>query len=85
MYIDNTSQRIIDGIPLAIERDLNRALAVSLNDALVQSLFEGPDIVSRMRNLISEDPAIEQCREELASRKGQLEEIRRRLEEFGRD
>ncbi|KAF4578240.1 hypothetical protein EYR36_000047 [Pleurotus pulmonarius] len=84
-YFQVAYKRIIDGIPLAIERDLNRALAVSLNDALVQSLFEGPDIVSRMRNLISEDPGIEQRREELASRKGQLEEIRRRLEEMTQD
>lgn len=85
MCIDKPSKRIIDAVPLTIERDLNRALSISLSDALVQSLFEGPDMVNRMRNLVSEDPAIEQRRAELARRKGQLEEIRTRLEEFGRD
>ncbi|KDQ34204.1 hypothetical protein PLEOSDRAFT_1061762 [Pleurotus ostreatus PC15] len=84
-YFQVAYKRIIDAVPLAIERDLNRALSVSLSDALVQSLFEGPDMVNRMRNLVSEDPAIEQRRAELARRKGQLDEIRTRLEEFGRD
>ncbi|KAF9494431.1 hypothetical protein BDN71DRAFT_1393285 [Pleurotus eryngii] len=84
-YFQVAYKRIIDAVPQTIERDLNRALSIIMGNALVQSLFEGPDMVNRMRNLVSEDPAIERRRAVLAGRKGQLEEIRTRLEEYSRD
>ncbi|KAG2365972.1 P-loop containing nucleoside triphosphate hydrolase protein [Suillus spraguei] len=86
-YYHVAYKRIIDHIPLTIERALHRALAEQLSRGLIVSLLtevpSGSNFSERMHELISEDIPTAQKRAALLTRKQRLSDIRRRLTTFG--
>ncbi|KAH7883417.1 P-loop containing nucleoside triphosphate hydrolase protein, partial [Phlebopus sp. FC_14] len=81
-YFHVAYKRIIDHIPLKIEHALHHALADKLSVSLLQNLVVNGDSADRMRELVSEDPAIAKRRANLQAKKDRLMDIRRRLMAF---
>lgn len=73
-------QRIIDNVPLTIERSLNRAVCGELQKFLVQKLnFGGPDAPERLQALISQDPEFVARRARLEAEISKLKDIQNEL------
>ncbi|KAF8434538.1 P-loop containing nucleoside triphosphate hydrolase protein [Boletus edulis BED1] len=80
------ADRIIDHIPLKIHQTLHLALAVKLSVSLLQRLIvdstSAGNFADRMKELVSEDPAIEAKRVQLETKRTRLQEMRRKLANF---
>lgn len=79
------TQRIIDYIPLTIERALNEGLASSLEDVLRRHILEETeegDSQARMKELLAEDEETAERRARLEAQKVRLDDIQRRLDIF---
>ncbi|KAF9220693.1 hypothetical protein BS17DRAFT_882330 [Gyrodon lividus] len=85
-YFHVAYKRIIDHIPLKIEHSLHQALAGKLSVSLLQSLMfdtsSRGDSADRMKELVSEDPAIAVKRDRLQAKLVRLQEYRRKLLNF---
>ncbi|KAF8839213.1 hypothetical protein BDN67DRAFT_906024 [Paxillus ammoniavirescens] len=85
-YFHVAYKRIIDHIPLKIEHSLHQALAGKLSVTLLQSLIVDTtaqgDFAERMKELVSEDPAIALRRDHLQARRARLQDYRRKLMNF---
>ncbi|KDQ58274.1 hypothetical protein JAAARDRAFT_206926 [Jaapia argillacea MUCL 33604] len=82
-YFQVSYKRVIDHIPLTIERSLNRTIADSLQASVIRDIGIGSaDAAERMKVLVSEDPALELQREQLRIEKNRLVEIQRKLGTF---
>ncbi|KIJ12488.1 hypothetical protein PAXINDRAFT_171173 [Paxillus involutus ATCC 200175] len=85
-YFHVAYKRIIDHIPLKIEHSLHQALAGKVSVTLLQSLIVDTtaqgDFVERMKELVSEDPAIALKRDHLQARRARLQDYRRKLMNF---
>ncbi|KAG2064867.1 hypothetical protein BDR04DRAFT_1130602 [Suillus decipiens] len=86
-YYHVAYKRVIDHIPLTIERALHRALAEQLSRGLLVSLLtevpSGSNFFEHMNELVSDDTPTDQKRASLSTRKQRLSDIRRRLMAFG--
>ncbi|CAK5277920.1 unnamed protein product [Mycena citricolor] len=76
-------RRIIDYVPLVIEREFNQCMASRLEPVLIQNLLRGPDMTTRLRDLLAEDSAISAKRAFLHDRISRLIEIQRKLDGLG--
>ncbi|KAG6379656.1 P-loop containing nucleoside triphosphate hydrolase protein [Boletus reticuloceps] len=85
-YFTIAYKRIIDHIPLKIHQSLHLALAVKLSVSLLQRLIVDStstgNFADRMKELVSEDPAIEAKRVQLETKRTRLQEMRRKLVNF---
>ncbi|KAH0834801.1 P-loop containing nucleoside triphosphate hydrolase protein [Lanmaoa asiatica] len=85
-YFTIAYRRIIDHVPLKIEQSLHRPLAEILSINLLQRLMADTtstgNFADRMKELVSEDPAIEAKRSELEAKRTRLQEMRRKLVNF---
>ncbi|KIJ57924.1 hypothetical protein HYDPIDRAFT_120172 [Hydnomerulius pinastri MD-312] len=85
-YFQVAYKRIIDHIPLTIEHSLHQALAERLSASLLQGLLADAasrgDFAGRMKELVSEDPAIAVKRDNLQAERSSLLDIRRKLMNF---
>ncbi|EGO22889.1 hypothetical protein SERLADRAFT_471404 [Serpula lacrymans var. lacrymans S7.9] len=82
-YFNVAYKRIIDYVPLKIEHSLNRALADKLPESLLNNLMKTPNLLDRMAEFVSEDPAITARRAELRTRRSRLVNIQQKLANFG--
>ncbi|KAF9220695.1 hypothetical protein BS17DRAFT_810582 [Gyrodon lividus] len=85
-YFHVAYKRVIDVIPLKIEHALHQELTHKFSLSLLQGVMghgvsEGNQ-AGRMKELVSDDPAIVQKRERLEARKSRLLEIQRKLSSF---
>ncbi|KIJ12489.1 hypothetical protein PAXINDRAFT_171186 [Paxillus involutus ATCC 200175] len=85
-YFHVAYKRIIDHIPLKIEHSLHQALAGKVSVTLLQSLIVDTtaqgDFAERMKELVSEDPAIALKRDHLQARRARLQDYKRKLMNF---
>jgi len=83
-YFQVSYKRIIDDVPLTIEKELTRAFADNIQETLFQKLFTGDDAptVEQMKDLLVEDPAVAARRESLMTKRDRLVEIKRKLDRF---
>lgn len=76
------TQRIVDYLPLLIEHELNQSLASQLPGSLFRSFLEGADAAAKMKQLLSEDPAISMKRQLLEGKIARLTEIKQKLDVY---
>ncbi|KAJ3551062.1 hypothetical protein NM688_g4940 [Phlebia brevispora] len=82
-YFQVAYKRVIDNIPLTIQRSLCQKLADTLQAHLVDKLKLGsPDASRRFDDLLAEDPRVQLKREELRTQLKQLREIQEKLQNF---
>ncbi|KAF8434537.1 P-loop containing nucleoside triphosphate hydrolase protein [Boletus edulis BED1] len=85
-YFTIAYKRIIDHVPLKIHQSLHLALAVKLSVSLLQRLIVDStstgNFADRMKELVSEDPAIGAKRVQLETKRTRLQEMRRKLVNF---
>jgi len=79
------NKRIIDTVPLTIEHSLNQPLADTLQRNLLRTLFAEHNSAEKMKELVSEEPALLATRSKLAARMLRLKEIKKKLDDFERD
>jgi hypothetical protein len=82
-YFQVAYKRIIDYIPLAIEHELNQALANRLQESLFKDLIKEPR--ERLEELLCEDPVVASKRKFLQGRVKTLGEMQIKLANFRRD
>jgi hypothetical protein len=76
-------QRFIDYVPLAIENELNQALAFGIEELLFRSIFEDSDRGRLdLQDILTEDPALASRRKELGDKKARLLQIEKKLDTF---
>ncbi|KAF8546779.1 hypothetical protein OG21DRAFT_1517903 [Imleria badia] len=82
-YFTIACKRIIDHVPLKIQQSLHQALAERLSVSLLQRLVVDAtstvNFADRMKELVSEDPAIEAERARLETKRTRLQKMQRKL------
>jgi hypothetical protein len=85
-YFTIACKRFVDHVPLKIHQSLHLALAerlsVSLLGRLIGDVNATGDYADRMKQLVSEDPAIEAKRVRLEATRVRLQEMKRKLASF---
>ena len=83
LHSNYTHQRMIDVVPLIIERELLDGLSNELHDRLIQKLdLSSPRCSERCSLYLTEDPAIVATREQLLVQRSQLEKVQTELAGF---
>ncbi|KAJ7140089.1 P-loop containing nucleoside triphosphate hydrolase protein [Mycena crocata] len=73
-------QRIIDYVPLLIEHEFNQCLTGRLQEMLFQNLLQGPDVSTKMQELLTEDASVSAERRRLEGRITRLLDIKQKLD-----
>ncbi|CCL98368.1 uncharacterized protein FIBRA_00363 [Fibroporia radiculosa] len=82
-YFQVAYKRVIDNVPLTIQRHLNQRFVNGLETKLVEKLDLGAANTSRrLAELLEEDPTLKAKRKRLADEKRQLEEMQTKLNNF---
>ncbi|PCH34569.1 nucleoside triphosphate hydrolase protein [Wolfiporia cocos MD-104 SS10] len=82
-YFQVAYKRIIDHVPMTIQRDLNQLTADGIQKRLVANLrLTDPDSSQRLYDLCAEDPAVKADRERLGNNWTQLESFKAMLDNF---
>ncbi|KAH9917730.1 P-loop containing nucleoside triphosphate hydrolase protein [Fomitopsis serialis] len=82
-YVQVAYKRIIDHVPMLIQKDLNQVFVDGLQKQLIKKLdLGGADASERLEKLLEEDPVVAAQRVQLATDKARLEEIVVKLSSF---
>ncbi|KAH9840532.1 P-loop containing nucleoside triphosphate hydrolase protein [Rhodofomes roseus] len=82
-YVQVAYKRIIDNIPMTIQRDLNQVFVDDLLKRLISKLdLESADASDRLKKLLEENPVIANRRVQLATDQRRLEDIVTKLSNF---
>ncbi|PCH34568.1 hypothetical protein WOLCODRAFT_145375 [Wolfiporia cocos MD-104 SS10] len=82
-YFQVAYKRIIDHVPMTIQRDLCQLAADGIQKSLVTNLrLTDSDSSQKLNDLLAEDPVVMANRERLAKNKKQLESIKAKLDSF---
>ncbi len=77
-------QRVIDLVPMAIDRSFLKTFAESLQEFLIEKLGLGtPNAKVRCASYLAEDAGTATTREELKAKKKRLEDVQEQLFNFG--
>ena len=83
MLIAIRAQRVIDNVPLTIHHDFVQGFAYGLQAHLLGKLdLGGEDAAARIEKLLEEDPGVARERKALEEKKGRLENLKARLNDF---
>ncbi|TFY57803.1 hypothetical protein EVJ58_g6800 [Rhodofomes roseus] len=82
-YVQVAYKRVIDNIPMTIQRDLNQVFVDDLLKRLISKLdLESADASDRLKKLLEENPVIANRRVQLATDQRRLEDIVAKLSNF---